>query len=237
MHSPAISLKLKRFRHRFGIGAPRVVVRRHTPWQWVVAAAVLASCLLGVLIWMFATGALGGGQLAELRAQIRHQHEELIALRSTVGTEQNAVSIERAAQQQLLARIQGLERENASLKEEVLIFERLVPSAGQVVGIRVENFRLLAEEGRYRFRLLFAFQPSARGEVFRGRYQIVVPYRQEGVERQLSIPLAADEGVIEVRHFLRREGAFEVPAGAKLGPVEVRVLQGGTLKTRRTARL
>jgi len=42
---------------------------------------------------------------------------------------------------------------------------------------------------------------------------------------------------LEVRNFLRKVGAFEIPAGSKLESVEARVLQGDTLKTRRMAQL
>ena len=47
----------------------------------------------------------------------------------------------------------------------------------------------------------------------------------------------AGEFQVEVRNFLRKEGAFEIPAGARLESVEARVLQGDTLKTKRMAQI
>lgn len=61
-----------------------------------------------------------GRELDSLHQQIAEQKDELSLLRSKAGTGQNAVSIERAAQQQLLAELQRLERENAALKEDIL---------------------------------------------------------------------------------------------------------------------
>ena len=40
MPTPAVALKLKQFRRRFGITASRVVVRSHLPWQWFMLAAL-----------------------------------------------------------------------------------------------------------------------------------------------------------------------------------------------------
>lgn len=238
MHAPSISLKIKRFRRHFGIGAPRVVVRRHMPWQLLLLVVFFALGLIGSLIWIVHSGLWGSeGQLAELRAQLRLQQDELLALRSTVGTGQNAVSMERAAQQQLLARIRDLEGENASLKEEMLVFERLVPGAGQAQGIRIESFRVFREGARYRYRLLFAFQSAQRGDLFHGRFQVVVRYQVDGREQQLLLPSKLAEAEVEVRHFLRREGVFELPPGGVPGLIEVRVLQGDTLKAKRAARL
>jgi hypothetical protein len=41
---------------------------------------------------------------------------------------------------------------------------------------------------------------------------------------------------LEIRHFARKEGVFELPAGAVLEAVEARILQGGTLVQQRLVR-
>ncbi len=180
-------------------------------------------------------------EVEELRQQLMEQREELTLLRSTAGTGQNAVSIERATQQQLLGRIQGLEGQNAALKEDILLFERLIPVAGEGAVIRVENFRVVREaSNRYRYRLLIAFQPDRQNPDFRGRLQLAIAYLHSGKERQLLLPERRDsstEYLLEVKHFLRREGQFELPEGAVLQGVEARVLQGDTLKSKRLAQL
>ena len=244
MPTPAVALKLKRFRRRFGISAPRVVVRSHVPWQWLLLPAVLLALLLGVAVWLIAQkneAGILGQEVENLRQQIQVQSEELNLLRSTAGTGKNAVSIERAAQQQLLGRIQGLEAENAALKEDVLLFERLIPITGEGAAVRVENFRVFKEsETRFRYRLLIAFRPDKQTPDFRGRLQVVISYVSAGRVFQLVLPEKRESAagyLLEIKGILRREDFFELPAGAVLQAVEARVLQGDTLKTKRLAQL
>jgi hypothetical protein len=194
MPTPAVALKLKRFRRRFGISAPRVVVRSHVPWPWFLLPAVLLALLLSLAVWLIAQkneAGILGQEVESLRQQILVQSEELNLLRSTAGTGKNAVSIERAAQQQLLGRIQGLEAENAALKEDVLLFERLIPLAGEGAAVRVENFRVFKESDPFRYRLLISFRPDKKTPDFRGRlkprsicqcwkgFQLILPDRRK----------------------------------------------------------
>lgn len=244
MPTPAVSRKLKRFRQRFGIAAPRLVVRSHLPWTWLALPGLLLLLLLGAVIWLVMqsneTGEMGR-EVQSLRQQLQSQREELDLLRSTAGTGQNAMSIERATQQQLLAQIQGLERENRALKEDILLFERLIPVTGEEAVVRIENFRVIHEGGvRYRYRLLLAFQPSKQSPEFRGRLQLAVSFLLAGKEQQILFPdkrEAMGEYQLELRHFLRREGVFELPVAAQLRALEARVLQGDTLKSKRLAQL
>lgn len=241
MPTPAVSLKLRKMRRRFGITAPRVVVRSHFPWFWFALPALLLLLLL-VAAWLLVEREEAGDvgrELAALRLQLQEQRDELVLLRASAGTGQNAVSIERATQQQLLARIEGLERENQALKEDMLLFERLIPVVGEEAVIRVENFRVVNEGGgRYRYRVLLAFQPGRQSPEFRGRLQLVVGFRQAAKDMQVTLPEKRDAGSeyqLELKHFLRREGVFQLPAGALIKGVEVRVLQGDTLKAKRLA--
>lgn len=244
MPTPAVALKLKRFRRRFGITAPRVVVRTHLPWVWLALPMVLLLLLVFSLVWLFAQrNASGemGREIEFLRARLNEQGEELAVLRAASGTGQSAVNMERAAQQHLLARMHALELENATLKEDMLLFERLIPVLGEEAVVRVEGFRVIAEgEGRYRYRLLFAFQPGRQIAEFRGHLQLVVTFLQSGKEQQMTFPARRDalpEYQLELKHFLRREGGFQLPLSAQVRGVEVRVLQGDTLKAKRLAQL
>lgn len=244
MPTPAVTLKMKRFRRRFGISAPRVVVRSHVPWQWIAAPLVLLALLLATAGWLMAqrneAGALGA-EVDHLRQELQAQGEELQLLRSAAGTGKSAVSIERAAQQLLLGRIQSLEAENAGLKEDMLLFERLIPVAGEGASVRVENFRVFKESPtRYRYRLLIAFQADKQSPDFKGRLEMVISYASAGRVLQLQLPgklEAAGNYQLQIKHFQRREGSFELPSGAVLQGLEARVLQGDTLKSRQLAQL
>jgi hypothetical protein len=242
MPTPAVNLKLRKLRRRFGIAAPRVVVRSHVPWSWYLAFGVLLVLLLAAGGWLLmqqSEAGVANRELQELRAQLQAQQGELETLRSTAGTRQNAVSIEQATQRQLLARIKELELENGALKEDMRLFERLIPVVGEDAAVRVENFSVVQdEEGRYHYRLLLAFQPSRQKPEFVGRLQLAVGYRLNGAERQLLVPEKADaEYQLTIKHFLRREGGFNLPPGAQLASVEARVLQGATLMSKRSAQL
>jgi hypothetical protein len=214
------------------------------PWQWLALAAIVFCSLLGVLGWSVMQGNGIGvieRELETLREQTAEQKEELNLLRSKAGTGQNAMSIERAAQQQLLAELQRLERENAALKEDILLFERLIPLAGEDAGVRVENFRVTREAlPRYRYRLLLAFQPGKQGAEFRGRLQLTITFLLAGKDQQLLLPEkrgAVGDFQLEIKHFLRREGTFELPPDSELKTVEARILQGDTLIMKRLAQL
>lgn len=244
MPTPAVALRLRRFRRRFGIAAPKVVVRSHFPWPWLALLAILFMVLMGVVGGLIArSGEAGvlGREVDGLRKQILAQREELNILRSTAGTGQNAVSIERASQQQLLGRIQWLEAQNTALKEDILLFERLVPVVGDGAAIRVESFRVVQRApGHFYYRMLLAFQPDRQTPDFRGRLQLVIGFAQSGKNAQLVLPDKREtfaEYQIELKRFLRREGEFELPESATLLGVEARILQGDTLKSKLSAQL
>lgn len=244
MPAPSVTLKLRKFRRRFGISAPRVVVRTHVPWQWLVLAALLFALLLLLGGWLVAQRNEAGAlvyEVANLREKALAQREELDLLRSTAGTGLNAVSIERATQQQLLNRITALEEENAALKEDILLFDRLIPSAGESASVRIENFRVTREfDGRYRYRLIIAFQSGAGGADFRGRMQLAVSYVRFGKSELIELPSSQDGAEnfqLSVKHFARRDGVFQLPKGAEIKGVEARIFQGDTLRVKRSAQL
>lgn len=245
MPSPAVTLKLKKFRHRFGIAAPRVIVRSHLGWQWYAGGLAALVIVIGAVAWSIARqgeAAQMQREIAALRDQLAETNAELGNLRASAGTEQNAVQMERTTQQQLLARIKVLEAENASLKEDISLFERLVPADGDESAVRIERLRVLpeTEAGRYRYRLLLGFQPSKQVREFRGRLQLVAVVAQAGKERTVTIPDAeadATEYGVEVKNFLRKEGGFSIPPGTKLKSVEARLLQGEAVKAKRLAQI
>lgn len=244
MFKPILAQRLKQFRRRFGIMAPQVIVRPYFNWRWHVGLVALFFVLLMLINWFFSQRDDAGfidQELGRLRLQVLAQQEELLRLRSTVGTEQNAAHMERSAKKTLVAQIQGLERENALLKEDIRLFERLVPAGGEEAQIRIENFRLALEPGGlYRYRLLLAFRPGKQLPEFKGHLQLVATLLLDGRERTLIFPERQEKSPdfsIELKHFLRREGVLNLPAGARVKSLEARVLQGDALKIKQFAQL
>jgi hypothetical protein len=239
----AVYRKVSRIRSRFGATAPRVVVRGHFPWYWSVALLAVSVSLIFAAGWLLLrlNGTLDSrDELALLREQVRLQQEELTGLRSVVGTGDSVLSIERATQQQLVGKIRNLEGENSALKEDLLLFERIVSVPTEEAVVRIEAFRVFHDdESRYRYRLVLAFRPNKASPDFRGRFQLAVSYSAGGSEHTLVLPdpVSSSGFPVELKHFSRREGGFELPVGSVLIAVEARVLQGDLLRARRSAAL
>lgn len=228
--TPAVSLRFRRFKRGLGIAAPKVVVRSVWPRYFVLlfvgfAFLALAGGTALVLGWL-----RSDPEVAELRRQLEQQQTQLSAFKSLVDTGENTQSMERAKEHHLLQRMRELEQENAVLKEDLLIFERLLPLGGGDSLAKVENFRVVRTlAGEYQYRLLLAFQSSKRGEYFRGDYELYANIRMaDGLSKMLQFPDKSERG-IEIKHFLRREGRFVLPDGAVLISVEARLTQGGKL--------
>lgn len=245
MPTSTVALRFRKFRRRFGIAAPKLVVRSHVPWLWLGLLVMLGAILVVALYWSFmqrSDAGVMGREIQLLRLQLQEYGDELRSLRAVEGTGQNAMSIERAMQKQLMARIQQLERENAALKEDVLLFERLIPVVGEEnAAVRIENFHVMHDDnGQYHYRVLLAFQSGKQNTEFRGYMQFAVAFVLDGKDRQALFPdkrNSTGEYQLEFKRFLRREGAFDLPRSALVKSVEVRVFQGDTLKDKRLAQL
>lgn len=126
---------LKWLRRRFGIAAPKLVVRSYVSWQWRVGVPLVALSLFGVGAWSLTrqtkAGELGA-VLNSLKQQIAIQQSELSRLRTEATASESALSIERVAQQKLLLRTHELEAEIVSLREDIRVCERLAPLKSNV---------------------------------------------------------------------------------------------------------
>lgn len=240
----AVSKKFRKILHRRRDFAHRVVVRRHLSWYWYLLGSGLSLSLVVAILWVLLQHD-GSAELERERDSLRHRvrqlDEELLGLRSSAGTEQSAVQMERATSQQLIARVKALEAENAALKGDQLLFERLVQASGVESSIRIEGMRVVPDGPQhYRYQFLLAFRPGKRQPEFRGRLQLSVVFALDGRSKEQLVPGGKEgsEGLqLEVRSFLRKEGRFELPAGAVLQSVEARIYQGDTLQTKRQLQL
>ncbi len=241
---PAVSRRLRKFQRHFGIAAPKVVVQTHAPWKLSLLLVLTLISGFGAGFWVvrgsyeqFSAGRSAG----ELGAQLLQCQGELLLTRSEAGTGRQAVTMEQAVQQQLLLKVEGLERENALLKEDVRAFEHLGASADAPAMLRIENFRILPDgESTYRYRVFLAYSPDKNNADFRGRLRLVVTYLLQGREVQLDQPEPSSDGPeydLKLRHYLRREGTVKLPPGAQLKTIEARIFQGDALKARKLTQL
>ncbi len=205
---------------------------------------MLLFALLALLAWLFGqrieTGVLGA-EVESLRGQVRLQRDELVLLHSLAGTGKSAVAIERAVQQELIAKIHALEAENVGLKEDILTLERLLPFEESGAALHIENFRIAPGVGSgFRYRMLLTYQSDKPPSVFRGGLQLVASYSLSGEQKQLNLPDDHGGGgviPIELRRFSRFTGEFELPEGAVLVGVEARLVQSGKILARQVGKL
>ncbi|MEP6608244.1 MAG: DUF6776 family protein [Burkholderiaceae bacterium] len=172
---------------------------------------------------------------------------------------QNQLQIDRAAQEQGQVQVKALENENARLKEDLSFFESLLPTPANSKGVVIRSFRLQAlsdgggETGRepvrtrstgsgpepqaLRYRLLV--QQSGRPEHdFVGLVSLTVSLQQGGRPWILQLPDAtvpdAGPAPLSFRHYQRVEGIFEVPEGAVVRSVLVKIQVNGEVRAQQT---
>ena len=160
-----------------------------------------------------------------------------------VDASESRLKIEQTAQSRLGAQVKALEDENNRLKEDLAFFENLVPGSGDKLVIN--RFRVEQEgaAGEYRYRLL-AVQ-GARQREFVGSLQLLVQLEgADGRSAMMALPETAtaenatrgtgsSNGFkLAFKYFHRAEGAFRVPAGAKVVSVQVRIFESGSTQSR-----
>lgn len=227
----SVSMKLRRLHRRFGIAAPQLVIRNQLPWQWILATSFFWLCILVASHWL--DSAVDHADTRELRQEIQRLRSEVGELNVRSNTAGNVVNIEKATQQQLAQRIQSLERENTALKEDIRLFERLIPQAGDEGQIRIDSAQILKDGEAYRYRAVFGFRPSKQTPVFKGRLQLAVTLADGST---VLMPENRDHEAfaLEVKNFARREGRLELPENVQPVSAEFRVLQGDTLRSKHT---
>ena len=247
------SVRLRRLRRRFGIGAPKLAIRTHVAWYWqLLALVVFLSLSSSLAMWVYDSrlqsfGAQNGDQIREiqdLRNQVMELDAELRKMRTLAGNGENNLQIERATQRQLSQQVRTLEAENAALKEDLAFFEGLTQLSGEVQdGVRVERLRVepAAVAGVYKYRLLVVNNSGRSLKFAKVDLQFVVKTRQGGQDVVIvfpSDPLSAKQPqTLDVKSFHGIEGEFTVPPGADVLSVEVKLLQEGSVRAKQSVTL
>lgn len=250
MATPGPSVRFRRLRRRFGIGAPKLAIRTHIAWYWKALALVaVLSASLSLAVWIYdskreayaAANEDQAREIMELRDRVVELDAELAETRALASSSENSLQIERATQRQLSQQIRSLEAENAALREDLVFFEGLT---GEVqAGVRVERFRV--EPGRvagaYRYRLLVVNNSGRSLKSSKIDLQFVVKMRQEGRDSVVVFPsepdLDAEQQGMSVKNFHRIEGEFVVPSDAEVLLVEVKLLQDGSVRAKQSVTL
>lgn len=118
---------MRRFRKNTGIRAQKVSIRTHVPRHWYALGAVVALALVSFLVWMGLnwTDRPDPREMAVLQGKIKEMESELAQRRAQSDTEMSNKLIANSTQQQLLEKIKALEAQNARLREDLGMLERL----------------------------------------------------------------------------------------------------------------
>ena len=234
---------IKRIRGRFGISAPKMMVRTHVAWYWWWLGMVAALAVsLVVAAWLYDAGRRFAGfdrseteqELSQLRASVARLEEETRRLRSISDASESRLKIEQSAQAQLGAQVRSLEEQNTRLKEDLAFFENLTPGVDR---LSIHRFKVEADAlpGEYRYRLL-VLQGGRRDREFQGSMQLVVSVQENGRDATIIIPDQASAGDsayrLRFKYFQRVEGTFRVGPRAKVLSVQARVLEHGSDQAR-----
>ncbi len=258
--SSRLAVRLRRLRGRFGITAPHLAIRPHLPWHVkLLALGVLAGLIVAVIALIYDAGkrvvGYDGGELDMVVKQLRTTNaaleEEVARMRSLHSGSESTLQIERSAQKLLSEQNGALVAENARLKEDLAVFERLakVESAHQKTavsgGVSLDRIsvRPLAPK-TFQFSFLIALQGDRRGKETTVDLQLIVS-PQSGVGAKITLPTnrtnRTDPDIsqyqIALRNFRRIEGKFKVPEDFSPGKVEFVISEGGKRLTSQSVSL
>lgn len=193
-------------------------------------------------------------EMSRLRSdhkQATHERDRQTALAVRLESQ---LKIDQAAHQQMQAQLRTLENENARLKEDLAFFESLLPTPANAKGVVIRSFRLQPvnepgpernradskgqnETQALRYRLLV--QQSGRPDRdFVGAVSLTVSLQRDGRPWVLQLPDSAQPEAgpapLSFRHYQRVEGTFELPEGAVVRSVQVKIQSGGELRAQQT---
>ena len=245
--------RLWKLRQRFGIAAPKVLVRTHIPWylRWLGLAVMLAFSA-ALAAWMYDAGRRFAGfdrsevaqELAAASGELARLRDELDSLRALANAADSKVAIERSAQQKLAQQIKGLEQENARVREELAIFESMLSSeSSSAAPLSILRFKVEPDvlPGEFRYRVLLLASGARRGREFQGRLELVVGLTEDGRSAMITVPGLGEPKATEAsafrlafKHFQRVDGVFRVNPKAKVASVQVRVYETGSAEPKVT---
>ncbi|MBN9462740.1 MAG: hypothetical protein J0H00_16155 [Burkholderiales bacterium] len=243
-------MKWKLLARRLSVSAPRMAVRRYVPWPVRLLTLALAAAIgAGAGLWLWRTvldrNAASRAQLAaqvgELRARLAEESGERERLAARLVAGDSALRVDEAAAERLAQQLKALEAENAELKSDLAYLESLLPAGDERGPVAVRRFEVRpdsSDSGRMRYRAL-VMQTGRGDRVFTGSLQLVVTTAQDGRTATFTLPEAGaaearERMQLSFRRLLRVQGRFDVPRGATVKSVELRVLERGAVRARQS---
>ena len=235
-------MKLRLFRRRLTISAPRMAVRSHTPWplRWLLAALMLGISA-AVALWAFELGKSIAGldsgakqELVQLREEVQELREERDKAQSVSNTAQSLMTAEKAAVEKLAVQIRLLETENRRLSDDLGFFEQLLPASNSA-GISIRGLSAeMIDSSKLKWQVL-VIQPGRNAPEFKGRLELSFNGQLAGKAWSVKLPSGAQN--LQFKQYRRMEGVLDLPANAVLSTVSARVVEGSTTRAEQTIKI
>ena len=235
-------MRLRLLRRRLTVSASRMDVRSATPWPVRLAFTAIAMCIgAAIAVWVFDYGQDNVGlghdarqELRRMRAEVESLSGELGKLRderdkvqSVVNTADTLVTAGKASQDKLLQQVKQLQAENQGLRNDLGVFEKLIPSSG-VGGVSIRGLQADVQNGTDLRWQVLVIQTSKNAAEFSGRLELTFNGLLNG--KPWTAALSGGPQAFSVKQYGRLEGVFEVPPQAVVKSVVARVLQGSTVR-------
>jgi hypothetical protein len=224
-------LGFRLLRRRLTISAPRMAIRSTLPWpmRWAGAALVLGFCA-AIALWAFELGKdlagvehVGADEVLRLQVQVDELRQQRDQAQSVVNTAASQLTAEKAAQEQMAARIRALEAENRSLRDDLGFFEHLIPASGGA-GLAIRALQAEVLDGAKLKWQVLVIQPARSPREFRGRLEMSVSGTLDG--KPWAMELTGGSQPLQFRQYRRAEGMVDLPPQAVVKNVSAKVVEG-----------
>ncbi len=238
-------MKYKLLLRRMSVSAPRMRIKTYRPWY---VQALIWAVIGGVIYvggkWVYQSGLSFAGHsvLVKKVEQMEEQVQALTVERDDLNTQVNAAEsrwqMEKSTQEQLSHQIRLLTAENNRLKEELGFYQAMSSGSEETADIAVRSARISQEgEDHWRYRILLMQNGKARQD-FTGQMQLLLTLTLDGKSVMITLPepTTANHSQFEVnvRRFQKLEGIFNLPAGAVLKSVQIRILERGVVRVQQS---
>lgn len=231
----------KLFPKKPGILSPRVVVRPHQSWQFLLSAAIVCCSLLILLSWgMYEAGKQAVNEQDDITEEKLAYLFEPGTCRQTkkqklcaqIGDLIQQLQISTTANENLAEEIKSLANENDDLKEKLAFFQHLIASTTKN-GISIYQFSLKETQtpGKYRYALTLIQAGEKPGD-FKGNLRFQVRLQQNGQSK--TIPLISKSSTpdfpVNFKFFHRLEESFQIPPDFTVESMQVKIYKNGSKK-------
>ena len=229
--------------------ASKMTISHHQPWPVKLAMAALVIGVGGAIaLWTYDLGRsfAFGPKISAERVEAMQKQLELLTserdkLASTANTVESKENMERATQKQLSDQVKALTAENLKLKDDLVFFESLMPSTTGAEGISVKRIKAELQAPNQLSYQVLVMQGGKANRDFNGEMQLTLTLVQAGKPAMMQFPdvKAAETEKLKLsfKYYQRLEGVIQLPEGAIVKAVQVKVLDKGQQRAQQSITL